>query len=77
MHKTQMTNKHEKMAYLSVIKEMQIEMRYHVSLMRMTEIKMRDSLRDLGERTFYTLLVKTQNSVTFYGQFFYPRQISA
>lgn len=64
MHKTQKTNKHEKMAYLSVIKEMQIEMRYHVSLMRMTEIKMRDSLRDLGERTFYTLLVKMQNSVT-------------
>ena len=57
------------MAYLLVIKEMQIEMRYHVSPMRMTKIKMRDSL--------YTLLVKMQNSVTFYGQFLYPRQISA
>lgn len=67
-----MTNKYEKMTYLLAIKEMQTEMRHHFPPMRMTKTKTRKS-QEIWERTFYTLLVKIQNSVTFYGQFFYHR----
>lgn len=48
-----MTNKHDKMAYVLVIKEMQTEMRYHFPAMRITKTRMRSSLKRFGRKDFF------------------------
>ena len=69
-----MTNKHEKMAYVLVIKEMQTEMRYHFPAMRMTKTRMRSSLKRFGRKDFLYTTGKKPKHCNILWQFFYCGQ---